>query len=227
MKTLPLLTIAAVLLLITGCGTPYYRDDSAINVGCTDNCMTFNVKITTGEGSITPLANTLVELEWSESSVGRLIGRGVTAADGTISFSFKAKEEELHSGSYYITAQRGGGYITQSRKFYVTNGSAIVNTEIHVPSIATLKVVYKNFNPVADGDYFSCNRYYNGGTYTRIGRSFTKNGGAFTQIEEISTTAGNQYTYFDIKRIKNGITTITKDSAFVGRGQTKIYEIEY
>lgn len=239
MKTLPLLLIAATLLT-SSC---YYRDDSAINIGCTENCMTFNVKVTTGEGSTAPLANTLVELGWSESSMftsnGRLIGRGVTAADGSISFSFKAKEEELQSGKYYIKAQRGGGYIGQFVSFFnIKQANLTTNVNVHVPCTATLKIVYKNFKPTNANDSFGCTPYYS--TYTQntsniaysssvslVSRSYYGIEQAFERTEITNTTAGNQYTYLSITRRKNGITTNTLDSIFVGRGQTKTYEIEY
>ena len=108
-----------------------------------------------------------------------------------------------------------------------------------MPSKATIKIIFKNFNPKTDGDYFSASPYFlNYGTENLNIRLINTNGGlanpyfsradgGFSKAELTGTTAGDQFTYFTILRKKNGIREDLIDSIYVPGNETKIYEIEY
>lgn len=231
-----------ILFVLTSC---FKRNEANVNARCTDSCMTFNIKVSTGINSATPLGSTPIELGWSRPATplgdpGRLIAKGTTSGDGFISFSFKAQTKELQGGKFYITARKGGDYFFQHNSYYgVQKFDSIVTAGIHVPSKATIKIVYKNFNPTASDDFFQCAPYFL--TYgsnpipTEMKKPdgqlsnthFFSNGGSFTRLELTGTTAGDQYTYFDIIKKKNGTRTDLRDSVYIGKGQTKTYEVEF
>jgi hypothetical protein len=207
--------------------------------------MTFNVRVTTGLNSTTPLGNATVELGWRKpaeplGNPGRLIARGTTADDGSVSFSFKAKPNELQGGKFYVTARNGNDYFTQENGYYgIQRYDSIVTANIHVPSKATIKIVYKNFTPVAADDVFECMpgflTYGSEGFGIEMKKAdgqlsntfFDNRTGPFTNLELTGTTAGNQYTWFMILIKKNGVRVDLRDSIYIEKGQTKTYEIEY
>src|SRR5689334_19609341 len=106
------LYLSIAMFLLSGC---FKRDESHVNISCSDSCMTFNVRVATGLNSTTPLANTPVELGWSRPATplgnpGRLIATGTSSDDGSVSFSFKAKATELQDGKFYVTVSNGSDY---------------------------------------------------------------------------------------------------------------------
>jgi hypothetical protein len=207
--------------------------------------MTFNVRVSTGINSSTPLDNTPVELGWSRPATplgdpGRLIANGRTSREGLISFSFKAKPKELQAGKFYITARKGEAYFFQQNGYYgVQRYDSIINANVHVPSKATLQIIFKNFNPTSSDDFFQCAPYFS--TYGSSGipvemkkhdgqpsntHFFTSNN-SFARLELTGTTAGDQYTYFNIIKKKNGSRVDLRDSIYIEKGQNKTYEIEF
>jgi hypothetical protein len=235
---------SALLLLIflTGC---FKRNESNVNAPCTDSCMVFNIRVTTGLHSTTTMANIPLELGWSKPATplgdpGRLIAKGKTQGNGTISFSFKAKAKELQGGKFYITALAGNDYFRTQKEYYgIGKYDSLVNTAIHVPAKATLKIIYKNFNPVSTEDYFQCLPYFL--SYGSTGHPiemkkpdgqlsnthFFTSYGPFTTLELTGTTAGDQYTYLDIIKKKNGVRVDLRDSIYIVKGETKTYEVSF
>jgi len=207
--------------------------------------MTFNVKITTGLNSATPLGNTSIELGWSKpgspiGDPGRLICTGKTSNSGLTSFSFNALTKELEGGKFYITARNGNDYYVVQKDFSgIRRKDTTVMANVHVPSKATIKIVYKNFAPVIAEDYFQCTpSAENYGTYgflmgmkTLDGQSantfFSSSYGAFSRVELTGPTAGDQYTILTTAKKKNGVITNFQDSIYIGKGQTKTYEVDY
>ena len=245
MRTYILITfnLLIILSLLTGC---LKRNESHVNVNCTDSCMTFNIRVSTGINSATPLGNTPIELGWRKPASplgdpGRLIARGTTSNDGFISFSFKAQAKELQGGKFYITANKGDAYFPQENYYYdIHKYDSIVTANIHVPCKATIKIVYKNFIPTNNDDWFECSPYYLiYGNSTSAGTTmkrpdgqlsntfFSARDGSFTRLELTGATAGDQYTYFGILKKKNGTRTQSLDSIYIGKGETKVYEVEY
>lgn len=242
MRILFLFTGVFFLFFTTSC---FKRNESNVNALCVDSCMTFNVKVTTGLNSTTPLANATVELGWKYPAIplgnpGRLIARGTTADDGTVSFSFKAKPNELHGGEFYVTASNGNDYFVQEIEFFeIQRYDSIVTANVHVASKATVKVILKNFTPVTTDDVFECSPGFL--TYDlnllsvqmkkadgQLANAFYDiHSGPFTNLQLTGTTAGNQYTWFRILKKKNGVRVDLQDSIYIEKGQTKTYEIEY
>jgi hypothetical protein len=207
--------------------------------------MTFNVRVSTGQNSASPVSNSLVELGWSKPATplgdpGRLIATGKTSADGFINFSFKALPKELKGGKFYVTIRENNDYFLQQNDYYGINKfDSVVNANVHVPGKATLKMVYKNFIPTGSNDYFECapfiSTYGSNGIPVSMKKPdgqpgntfFSANEGPFSLLELTGTTAGNQYTYFNILKKKNGVRIDLKDSVYIEKGQTKTYEIEF
>ncbi|RYZ62861.1 MAG: hypothetical protein EOO14_00975 [Chitinophagaceae bacterium] len=207
--------------------------------------MTFTIRVSTGANGSAPLGNTPVELGWAKPATplgdpGRLIAKGTTSGNGLISFSFKAKPKELQGGKFYVSARKGGDYFFQQNEYYgIQKYDSIVSAAVHVPSKATLKIIYRNFNPASSTDYFQCLPYFFTYGSTGIPIEMKKPGGqlrnthffpgdgAFTQLELTGTTAGDQYTYFDIIKKKNGVRVDVRDSVYIGKGQTKTYEVAF
>jgi hypothetical protein len=221
------------------------RNEKNVNAPCTDSCMTFRITVSTGLNSATPLGGAVVELGWSRPASplgdpGRLIAKGTTAANGTINFSFKARAKELLAGKFYVTAGKGDDYFASYNDYYsIQRKDSTVNAAVHVPSKATLKIVYKNFNPADSADYFECSPYYDAYGSSLRGIEMKKPDGqlsntfffpatgSFAQLELTGTTAGDQYTYFSILRKKNGTRVDLKDSIYIPKGQSKTYEVQY
>jgi hypothetical protein len=242
MRILFLFTGIFSLFFTTSC---FKRNESHVNVPCADSCMTFNVRVTTGLNSTTPLGNTAVELGWKKPAVplgnpGRLIASGTTADDGSLSFSFKAMSNELQGGEFYVTARNGNDYFVQENDYYgIQRYDSIVTANIHIPSKATIKIVYKNFTPLTADDVFECIpgflTYGSEGFPLEMKKAdgqlsntfFDNRVSPFTSLELTGTTAGNQYTYFTILKKKNGVRVDLRDSIYIEKGQTKTYEIEY
>ncbi|HEY8895447.1 MAG TPA: hypothetical protein VIM79_11555 [Niastella sp.] len=203
------------------------------------------MRVTTGLNSTTPLGNAAVELGWKYpgepfGNPGRLIASGTTADDGSVSFSFKAKPNELQGGKFYVTAKNGNDYFVQENSYYgIQRYDSIVTANIHVPGKATIKIIYKNFTPVTADDAFECSpRFLTYGSNVfgvemkkADGQSsntfFLGKDNPFTSLELTGTTAGNQYTWFTILKKKNGVRVDLQDSIYIEKGQTKTYEIDY
>lgn len=231
-----------ILLSLTSC---FKRNEANVNAACSDSCMTFNIRVSTGLNSAIPLANYPVELGWSKPATplgdpGRLIAKGNTSINGFISFSFKAKVKELQGGKFYVTAPQGNDYFFQQNSYYgIQRFDSLVNSNVHVPSKATLKIMYKNFAPISSDDFFQCLPYFL--NYGSMGfpiemkkpdglssnTHFFTAYGPFTRIELTGSTAGDQYTYFDIIKKKNGVRVDLRDSIYIAKGQTKTYEVEF
>lgn len=230
-----------VISSLTSC---FKRNEKNVNASCTDSCMTFNVRVSTGLNSATPVSNSFVELGWSKPAIplgdpGRLIANGKTSADGFISFSFKALPKEIKGGGFYVRCLENNDYFSQQNTYDINKFDSIVNANVHVPSKATLKIVYKNFVPTNSNDCFQCLPLIS--TYGsnaipvsmkkpdgQLGNTFFfANEGPFSILELTGTTAGNQYTYFNILKKKNGVRIDLRDSIYIEKGQTKTYEIEF
>ena len=231
-----------ILLLLSGC---LKRDESHVNVPCTGECMTFNIVVATGLNSTVPLANAAVKLGWSRPATpigdaGRLIASGTTDSNGFVSFAFKAREKELQGGQFYVRAKKGDAYFEQDNSYFgISQPDSVVNVKVHVPSKAIVKIVYKNFVPTSDSDYFSCGGYFSTYGSSPLGVRMKTNSGnpadpfflgkdtSFVSLELNGTTAGDQYTYLNIIRKKSGNRVDSRDSIYIGNGETKTYEVAF
>jgi hypothetical protein len=238
------LIIIYSFLLLTSC---LKRDETKVNTACTDSCTTFNVYVGTETNSAKPVKDAQVELSWSKpgnstpfGDPGRLISSGKTGANGTLSFSFKPLKKELLSGSFSVSIKNNpDGFSSYKRYYDISSFDTLVSARIHLPTKATVKMVLKNFKPTQKEDYFSVSPHYeiydtdglvlsyyeiNGKPFNSIN---TGNDPPFTKLELIGTTAGNQFTYFNIAKNKNGIRENNMDSVYVRNGETKVLEMEY
>ncbi len=233
-----------LIIFITGTGC-LKRDERNVNAPCTDSCITFLVKVNTGLNSSTPLRNARVELGWSRPATpigdaGRLIATGTTDNNGFILMRFAAKDKELTSGRYYIAVKNGDDYFYQMDTYYgVEKRDTTLSVNVHVPSKATIKIVYKNFNPTDSADYFQAGPYFL--SYGSMGHPvemknsagqpsnthFFPTDGSYNRLELSGTTAGDQYTYIGILRKKNGVREDVIDSIYIPKGESKTYEVSF
>ncbi len=235
--------LCALLLLM--CLISCKKDESSVNQPCSGNCIVVNVRVGTDLNAITPVANADVEFGWSRPATplgdpGRLIAKRTTTGNGIIKFSFKAQEKELKSGRYYVSVRKGNEYFEYHEGFYgVEKADTVLNIKTHIPSKATIKILFKNFNPQLPTDYFSCSPSYKSTNYSAVGlRMYKADGegrnswfalsdGAFSSVELSGVTAGNEYTYFSILKKANGNRVDLRDSIYIAKGETKTYTIEY
>lgn len=221
------------------------RDEKLINQPCSGKCILVKVRVGTDLNASTAVANANVELGWSRPATpignpGRLISTGKTASDGTINFSFKAREQELKDGKFYISVRKGTEYFEYHESFYgVEKEDSVLHVKAHIPSKATIKILFRNFNPQLSTDYFSCSPSYKSNNYSLQGlwmykangqgsnSFFTLSDGAFSSLELSGVTAGNEYTYFSILKKFNGNRVDLKDSIYIAKGETKTFTIDY
>ena len=229
------------MIILSSC---FKQDISKVNQTCTDSCMTFNVKVGTGEKSFKPVNNVDVELSWSNPGTpfgdpSRLIGSGKTDDLGTIRFSFKSLKKELERGRYSVSIKNNlDNFRPYSSYYAISRFDSTVNSNIHLPTKAILKIIYRNFHPQNSEGFFEASPFYkNYGTNNLNIKLSNVNGGlpntyfygneGFDKVELTGITAGNQYTYFNIIRKKNGIRQDLLDSIYLSTNETKTYEIEY
>ena len=146
----------------------------------------------------------------------------------------------MQAGKFYVTVLKGSDYFPGENEYYgIRRSDTVVAAHVHVPSKATIKIIYKNFSPITADDFFECGpTFLTYGSFV-MGVEMKKPDGqpgnpffygtdsAFTTKELTGETAGNQYTYIDILIKKNGIRTDLRDSIYIEKGQTKTYEIGF
>lgn len=229
------------LVLLVSC---YSRDESNVNAGCNDGCITFYGRISTNEHSDSPVHNAYLELGWSEpnftlSNLGRLIATRYSDKDGYYSIKFKPREKELVRGQFYIDVFKDGYFDSSYSDYSIEKIDTSYNINFHLASMTRLEVIMKNFNPQDEDDKFYINSTYNpyGRKHKFVKMSEANGGidntyydfkdGSFAEKRFVGLTAGNQYTYFDIGIKKNGELFERRDSIFVKRREKGVYEVEY
>ncbi|WP_192820949.1 hypothetical protein [Rufibacter sp. LB8] len=234
-----ILYLLIVAFLLQGCFT---RDESMVNIPCKQNCVTFNITVNTGQGSQTPVPGASVELGWNSPATpignpGRLISKGSTDEKGRYTFSFSPTARELEEGQYYISVKKDNSYHYQFDSHYGINKTdTTVTANVHLPSKATVKVVFKNFSPNSSDDFFQAipliNTYGSGGIPVEQISSnhnywFYGSDPPFAKYEVSGITAGNQYTQFMILIKKNGQRISRRDSIYIKKGEVGTFELEY
>ncbi|PSR56467.1 hypothetical protein AHMF7605_24700 [Adhaeribacter arboris] len=220
------------------------RDESRVNIRCNQDCITFTINVKTGLNSQTPVAGAKVELGWNRPATpignpGRLIAKGSTNEKGNFSFSFTPDAKELQEGRFYVFVQKDKNYHSQLNSYYGINRTdTVVSANIHLPSKALIKIIYKNFYPTTSADFFEAipgfSSYGSNGIAVRQSETinahnfgFYGNEPAFDKYEVTGETAGDQFTTFDILIKKNGQRIDRRDSIYIKKGETGIFEIEY
>lgn len=240
MKFFLLLLIS--LFLLPGCTK---KNDIPFD-SCTTGCAVFNFRVYTGNDTTTSVNNAYVELNWTSSYTffGHstvLLAKGYTDNTGKVHFSIKPPANEFSGGWFTITASGNTGYFTSSRNFYgITKSDTVLTSDLHVPSIAYLNLVLKNFAPQSANDYFGVLLVFFDFGSESSGGQFTSSDPAdypgtfifgsqkpFASLEFKGETAGNQYTYFTISKIRGGNRVVYVDSIYIAKGETKTYEVDY
>ncbi len=238
------LAFATMLLF---CGCIKQQQPAPTNQLCLSGCMIFNVNVGTETNSAVPVSNAHVQLYWSNPGpavwipTNRLIADGTTDANGKITFSIKALADELTGGQFSITVQGTPGYFDQAYVNYysITRADSVITSNIHLPEVATLNLVFNNFYPTSTNDLFDVNPYINNFGTKNLDLTMHNTGGGtdalyfygtdkpFIQQTYAGTTGGNEYTYFTITKKKNGIRTDIVDSIYIPKGTSKTYQVSF
>lgn len=233
----------SILTVLTGC----FRDESHLNKTCISGCAMFNVHVTTGDNT-TPVGGVNVHMIWQGPGDGLFPGasidvaKGYTDAKGIVNFKFKAAGNEFVNGYFMITVNGPADYLTAYRSIYdIHSADTILNTSVHLPALASMKIVFKNFDPKTSNDVFevlpSFKTYGSTtdpvmptssaqGNYTN-NLFYTNQTAPFDSLIYTSATAGNQYTYFQVLIKRNGIRIDHVDSIYIPKGTVGTYRVDY
>ncbi|HVS91810.1 MAG TPA: hypothetical protein VHE59_07245 [Mucilaginibacter sp.] len=232
-----------VLTAFTGC---YKRDETHLNQKCTRGCAVFNFRVMTDGNFTTPVPGAYVDLVWEgpkEEAFGGPsidIANGYADAQGKISFSFRPIGNEFTSGYFRATTKSTGDYFKTSQIFdNVRKPDTVLKAVLALPSIAHLKLIYKNFDPKTQDDVFSAGPYYRL-PYIWMGLSLTSSDPIghpnsffdiyqkpFDSLTYVGNTAGNAYTYFQVIIDRNGKRIDHLDSLYIPKGETGTYTLDY
>ena len=240
-KTLFLALVA--ISFFTGC---YKRDESHLNEACTSGCAVFNIRVGTGDNSAIPVSGVYVDLVWEgpkeEIFGGPVIdvAKGYTGAHGIVTFNIKPIGNEFSQGSFLVNVSRTADYFPAHKTLYdVRKADTVLNTTVHMPSVAYLRVVYKNFDPKTTDDSFDAGPYYKTPDYWEglsltspdmanyPGSYFGGNQKPFDSLIYTGLTAGNQYTYFKVLIKRNGVRIDHLDSLYIPKGTVGTYRVDY
>jgi hypothetical protein len=236
-----LLFALSVLTVLAGCG----RDESHLNKTCTSGCALFNIRVGTGDSSAAPVGGAHVDLVWQGPSGtfgggGKSIdiAKGYTDAQGMINVKFKAFGDEFTKGWFSIAVTGPVNYIASSKTlFNIRNADTTLNTSVHLPLKAYMKIVLKNFDPKTPDDSFSILPTFKTYGSTIADPSFATlpasdlyhpgGSAAFDSVIYTAPTGGNQYTYFSVVIGRNGTRISHLDSLFIPKGTVGTYRVDY
>jgi len=241
-----LIFVLSILAVLAGCR----RDESQLNKRCTSGCALFNIRVGTGDSSAYPVGGAHVDLVWQGPNGifgggGKSIdiAKGYTDAHGMINMQFKAYGNEFTNGYFIINVTGPLNYIaSQKILFGIKNADTTLNTSVHLPYTAYMKIVMKNFDPLTPDDSFAILPTFNTygstitadlfatskatGIYTNS-LLFTGQSAPFDSLIYESPTAGNQYTRFSVVMHRNGVQVDRLDSIYIPKGTTGTYRVDY
>jgi hypothetical protein len=241
-----LLFVLSLLTVLSACR----RDESQLDKRCTSGCAIFNIRVGTGDSSAYPVGGAHVDLVWQGpngifggggSSID--IAKGYTDAQGVINMKFKAYGNEFTSGYFIIMVTGPVDYIASSQMLYsIRKPDTILNTSVHLPLLANMKIVMKNYDPLTPDDSFAILPTFNtygstitanlfatsqaSGIYTNS-LLFTGQSAPFDSLIYEAPTAGNQYTRFSVVMHRNGVQVDRLDSIYIAKGTTGTYRVDY
>jgi len=222
-----------ILLLLSGC------EKDPLNEPCAGNCITITGDITTELNPALPAAGVKLKLSWGRPSVS-FFGSphrdiAVTTSDkaGHYAFKFTPKSHELEGGGYEIEISKKNYFSNRASFYDITRGDTVVNQDFHIARKGMVRVKILNFPVNSLHDSINIATSYSSypvpwtGTvnYDLKGQALSPI--AFNVLEFTSEVAANQYTYFNILRIKNGRKQFEKDSIFNKAGQENSYLYNY
>jgi hypothetical protein len=235
-----LILALSILTVLTSC---HKRDESELNKPCFSGCAVFNIRVGTGINSATPVGGAHVDLVWQEengifggggSSID--IAKGYTNAEGVINVKFKAFGNEFTNGYFTVNVTGPSNYIASYRPLFgIHNADTTLNTSVHLPSVAYLKIIFKNYDPVTSGDAFGAMPSYDtygsepsvSGPINFQNTSFFSGLHPFASATYMMNTAGNQYTHIPVALIRNSVKINLLDSLYIPAGAIGTYTVDY
>ena len=228
-----LLVIVWMTLLLGSCTK---RDNSRLNVACTDSCTTVMGRITTGNNE--PVADLHLEVYWEDkppSGLGtttiRKLAAGETDNGGNYSFTFRISADDYHRKPY---VKMDVGYDTKrylSIPWYDYGWDEIaplrsrkdttVIMDYYLASKAWLRIRFNNFTASSTADSFYILPVYHDVGYNRTQETIPQYFSATAKTSEKTIEiAGNLQHTITVIRKKNGVRTATDMFVYTPEGKT-------
>jgi hypothetical protein len=232
----------SILILISSAESCFDRLEDDVNSPCYSNCIEIIGQLVEGY-EMNPIGGVPLELGWEEINInvynpGRLIGSLKSASDGSFHFSFSPNPEELQRGVFYIESPETNERIHLRVDFRnIQSSDTVINVKYKVPSKATLLIKLKDFNLSEPSNAWTLSGHFNDiETCQRIqleeidksasySRFMAKN--EFDSHLLFTVTSGDDYTYFESVRIKNGVETIALDTIYLEAGEHNELTLEF
>ncbi|MEK6478631.1 hypothetical protein WJR50_13890 [Catalinimonas sp. 4WD22] len=209
--------------------------ETGINQPCPTSCIQIRGQFTTEDGTV-GISGLPVKLRWGVYGMfngkSRTIASSSTDDNGYYDFSFTPQEEELEKGTFTVNFDPSSEYYAEENYFELFNLNQKDTTVIrnyHIPLKARLKIVITNPEQFTATDYLHCSVSYQFDAPEH--KAFKVSGALDTrynnQNEFTFDAAGNQYTYVDILKKKDGLLESIKDSVLVAPAQELVYELHF
>ena len=235
-----LLVVVLMALLLGSCTK---RDNSRLNVACTDSCTTVMGRITTGNNE--SAADVYLEVYWEDrppSGLGvttiRKLASGKTDNGGNYSFTFRLSADDYRRKAFvkldlvydknrylpipWYDAGWDEFVSLESRK------DTTVIMDYYLASKAWLRIRFNNFTPSSSADSFYILPVYHDVGYNRTQVTFPQHFSATTKTSEKTIEiAGNLQHTITVIRKKNGVRTTTDMFVYTPEDKTTDLFVDY
>ena len=233
-----LLSISALILLITFIESCYLVDDDNINAVCPRDCTTVKGRFVTGDGNV-PVSNMRIHFNWQIAHISGLSGKtrkiAITETDdnGNYQVTFHALEDELTSGSFSVRYDvPDKTYLSIPNhdyfKFPIPKRDTTMTLDYHLPKVeGSIHIKIGNPEAIGADESIGCNLSY------KFGYADNKTQFGFGGLHSPSTveatypTASDQYTYIQVLKKKNGEYFNLLDSVIVRPNEVVDYVVTF
>lgn len=200
--------------------------------GCTveevnicNGCTIIKGKILT-DGGATPISDMKLELSWSSPCVGCIFGGGhrdvaitKTDAEGNYEFAFHPRKNELEYGAFIVSFDYPGvpyfdvGFYDSYFSIKITEPGTTNLYNYQIPKVQNIELTVPNREAIGAGDYLVIQSYFKYANLTKKAECCYLN--STRAGMETCHAAANQYNYFVVTKMKNGIKSVATDSVYV------------
>ncbi len=236
MKTRPLLLLC---LLLFGCTS---HEDDFISKYCPGSCTVIQGRLTTDNGT-RPLAGVKLNVYWRSHQAYLQFGyterrKAVATTDenGAYELRFLLRDDELNTFNQIQNGSIRIAPVLDKTKYFICRGDKIIfyNDELTrdttltlnytLPQVAYLDIKPQNRQAMKSGDYLdihlSVKSGENNNHVCNTGYSFNAAGG----VHEPVAVAALQPITVTVKKIKDGLTTETKETITLTPGERLVYQ---
>lgn len=228
-------SIIIVLLFITSCISR--KKDFIDESECSNNCVTLNGFLLTGDGTI-PVENTLVEVLWDGSSYFslNLRDKAKTFSDknGFYEMKFNLRDDELNEGFFRVKIYPGDEYLlcdmddTHQFTYFFLKEDSTYTTNYLIPQKATLVLKSQGAENMKEDDSFfvTVSTPYGANLNYNCGLLISWRRDNYDKIHDWSA-GSNQNIVIEKNIKKNGIRKITNDTLMLQSGHKLEYVIPF